>query len=671
MVCIVIFYFFLLGTLADRFFLPSLMSVADYLRMPPTVSGVVLLGIGNGAPEIFTVFAQVKTGAYAQSIGQLLGGAMFVGQCLVGIVTMMKLTQVKRRPFLRDTGFFIFTVCSMFIVFYDHDIEMWEAIMWLCLYFTYVLAVIIGRIIYVKRKEELQNTLLLKEREKFVTLAQYLPDTLAVFHFDVVDLQDLTQEEKMQLLLVVVDEIASQEKDLEKKVKEEADKPLSLQTQHHRGVLLQLLSGLDPERLTQMEFYDPETGKYRRLQTTQHHDSSSSSASSSSSSDTSVSSSSSSSSSSSEDQEDYVDRRLLDNTSPSVNPTLRSNLDSIQVSDVTRSPGSRKLSIAPKYVMTPTNMESAFYGNAINTPMDNDVEVLDLDAKDPENITEWERFLEYWEWNESGKIGKAFAIFLFPLLFTMHCMMHWAEEDKYFRPFYVIQPVGFLILIYFNGEYWSTSVDIQGTPVLLIYFLLPCAVLLSVIIFFTTKNQGPPIYNVLLVLEGLMGSLLCINLVAEELVYVLIVLGKLWNINGTIMGFTVLAWGNSIGDFVSNTLIAWKGFPEMAIGACYSSPISNLLMGLGVSFLAQCIVKDGAIELAVEGAEPDLSNMHYIGFFFLLLGLMFCLIVVPLHNFTYPRWASIALIVNYVCFLIMSGLLLMGIVANNIRFWDL
>lgn len=79
--------------------------------------GVVLLGIGNGAPEIFTVYAQVKTGAYAQSIGQLLGtplkfnafskylpnlgGAMFVGNCLVGIVTIMKLTEVKRRPFLR------------------------------------------------------------------------------------------------------------------------------------------------------------------------------------------------------------------------------------------------------------------------------------------------------------------------------------------------------------------------------------------------------------------------------------------------------------------------------------------------------------------------------------------------------------------------------------------
>jgi hypothetical protein len=35
---IVIFYFFLLGTLADRFFLPSLMAFADALHLPPTVS---------------------------------------------------------------------------------------------------------------------------------------------------------------------------------------------------------------------------------------------------------------------------------------------------------------------------------------------------------------------------------------------------------------------------------------------------------------------------------------------------------------------------------------------------------------------------------------------------------------------------------------------------------
>lgn len=54
----------------------------------------------------------------------------------------------------------------------------------------------------------MQNTLLIEDRGKFVDLAQFLPSSLSVFQLDLVDLQDLTQEEKMQMLLVVVDEIA-------------------------------------------------------------------------------------------------------------------------------------------------------------------------------------------------------------------------------------------------------------------------------------------------------------------------------------------------------------------------------------------------------------------------------------------------------------------------------
>jgi hypothetical protein len=41
---------------------------------------------------------------------------------------------------------------------------------------------------------------------------------------------------------------------------------------------------------------------------------------------------------------------------------------------------------------------------------------------------------------------------LFPLLFVTHCIIHWSEEEKYFRFFYVMHPVGFLLFMFFNGE---------------------------------------------------------------------------------------------------------------------------------------------------------------------------------------------------------------------------
>ena len=63
------------------------------------------------------------------------------------------------------------------------------------------------------------------------------------------------------------------------------------------------------------------------------------------------------------------------------------------------------------------------------------------------------------------------------------------------------------------------------------------------------------------------------------------VLGLLSGLPTTLLGLTVLAWGNSIGDFMANTAIAKKGFIEMALTGCYAAPLFNILFGLGISTL--------------------------------------------------------------------------------------
>jgi sodium/potassium/calcium exchanger 6 len=63
------------------------------------------------------------------------------------------------------------------------------------------------------------------------------------------------------------------------------------------------------------------------------------------------------------------------------------------------------------------------------------------------------------------------------------------------------------------------------------------------------------------------------------------ILGLLTGLPTTLLGLTVLAWGNSIGDFMANTSIAKKGFVEMALTGCFASPLFNILLGLGLSTL--------------------------------------------------------------------------------------
>ncbi|KAG0170168.1 hypothetical protein DFQ29_009412 [Apophysomyces sp. BC1021] len=70
---------------------------------------------------------------------------------------------------------------------------------------------------------------------------------------------------------------------------------------------------------------------------------------------------------------------------------------------------------------------------------------------------------------------------------------------------------------------------------------------------------------------------------SNEMVGLLQALGIIFDISDAIMGLTIFAVGNSVGDLVANTAIAKMGFPTMAISACYAGPLLNMVLGVGIS----------------------------------------------------------------------------------------
>jgi len=85
------------------------------------------------------------------------------------------------------------------------------------------------------------------------------------------------------------------------------------------------------------------------------------------------------------------------------------------------------------------------------------------------------------------------------------------------------------------------------------------------------------------------SSVAWIYVIANELVNILSVLGVLLNLSQSLLGLTVLAWGNSIGDLVANRSVAKKGKAAMAISACFGGPLLNILIGTGVSMTINTI----------------------------------------------------------------------------------
>lgn len=56
-------------------------------------------------------------------------------------------------------------------------------------------------------------------------------------------------------------------------------------------------------------------------------------------------------------------------------------------------------------------------------------------------------------------------------------------------------------------------------------------------------------------------------------------------ISEAIMGVTVLAWGNSVGDLFADVSISRAGAPSMAVAAVFAGPLFNLLVGMGCALL--------------------------------------------------------------------------------------
>ena len=55
-----------------------------------------------------------------------------------------------------------------------------------------------------------------------------------------------------------------------------------------------------------------------------------------------------------------------------------------------------------------------------------------------------------------------------------------------------------------------------------------------------------------------------------------------------VLGLTVLAWGNSVGDMSTNCAMARKGLANMAMTACYAGPVFNLLVRIR-TFMHACM----------------------------------------------------------------------------------
>lgn len=270
-----------------------------------------------------------------------------------------------------------------------------------------------------------------------------------------------------------------------------------------------------------------------------------------------------------------------------------------------------------------------------------------------------------WGWSEDGEedhkifsCSKLFMVIQMPLSLPRKLTIPVIEEERWSKHYAVASAVLAPLLLTFL---W-TSGESESHMVNLAAYVLGSLVgiTLGILAFCYTRHDHPPqSFSFPWVLGGFLMSIVWFYIVANELVALFLALGVILGINPSILGLTVMAWGNSMGDLMSNTALAFNGGEgvQIAMSGCYAGPMFNTLAGLGISMLL------GALSASPSSyvLPKDSSLIYTMGF--LMSGLIWSLLILPRSNMQPSKLLGFGLITIYVIFLSLQLSGAVGIVS--------
>ncbi|XP_002403030.4 mitochondrial sodium/calcium exchanger protein [Ixodes scapularis] len=249
------------------------------------------------------------------------------------------------------------------------------------------------------------------------------------------------------------------------------------------------------------------------------------------------------------------------------------------------------------------------------------------------------------DWSERSAFGKVYDVVTFPLRFvlvvTVPVVDYENPKNNWCRPLNtshcLLAPL-LLTLIFGQSQVliadklpaWGLALAIGAT--------------LALVVWMASSFEREPKYHFLFGYAGFALAVLWIYATARELLGLLRAVGILADISDAVLGLTVLAWGNSLGDLVTNVAVARQGYPTMAIAACFGGPLLNLLLGLGIPYTLQLAA--GAKPLPFR-LTPVLTAL-YAG---LAASLSLSLVSSVASRFQSSKWHGGALLLLYATFL--------------------
>jgi sodium/potassium/calcium exchanger 6 len=185
--------------------------------------------------------------------------------------------------------------------------------------------------------------------------------------------------------------------------------------------------------------------------------------------------------------------------------------------------------------------------------------------------------------------------------------------------------------------------------------LLTSTFLLIPFLLTTTATHRPNFYRALLSAAGFVVSIAWISTIASQVVGALKALAVICNMSHAIMGLTIFAVGNSLGDLVADITVAKLGYPVMALSACFGGPMLNILLGIGLSGTYILVTgahhhqhKHPGSQLKYKSYQIEVGRTLIVTGITLLITLVGLLIAVPLNKWVLSKRIGVALIMLWV-----------------------
>ncbi|KAJ3673572.1 hypothetical protein LUZ60_005564 [Juncus effusus] len=246
-------------------------------------------------------------------------------------------------------------------------------------------------------------------------------------------------------------------------------------------------------------------------------------------------------------------------------------------------------------------------------------------------------------------VSKLLHIIELPLYLPRRLTIPDICEERWSKPYAVISVTLAPILL---ATLWISKAEksmVSKESLLIILSSGSLGSVLGITTFMKTKRNSPPSsFHLPWLVGGFLMSVIWSYIIAEELVSLLVSFGVILQISASILGLTILAWGNSLGDLIANVAVALNGGSsgaQVAVSGCYGGPVFNLLVGLGLSLVLASGTKYP--DPVVITNDPTLYQI--LGF--MIGGLLWALVMVQRREMRIERSLGFGLISIYLCFL--------------------